>query len=81
MGIKPLAFVRGYADAAQSPEQFPTAPALAIPRALKRSGLSLEMLTERDFFEINEAFSVVTLANMKKLKLSYSNTNVFGGNT
>lgn len=76
MGIKPLAKVRGYADAAQEPEWFTTAPAKALPKALANSGVSIE---EVDFFEFNEAFAVVGLANMKLLGLNDSNVNIHGG--
>ena len=64
------------ADAAQEPVEFTTTPSLAIPKALDKAGLSIENI---DLFEINEAFSVVALANMKILNLSHEQTNVFGG--
>ncbi|CAM4222452.1 acetyl-CoA C-acetyltransferase [Pedobacter westerhofensis] len=76
MGLKPLARVIGYADAQQAPEWFTTAPSKAIPLALKRAGKNLD---EVDFFEINEAFSVVSLANNKELGLSEDVVNVNGG--
>jgi acetyl-CoA C-acetyltransferase len=76
MGIKPLAIIRGYADAEQAPEKFTTAPAKAIPRAIEKAGLKPENI---DFYEINEAFSVVALANNKNLKLDASKVNVNGG--
>jgi len=76
MGLKPLARVIGYADAQQAPEWFTTAPSKAIPLALKRAGKNLD---EVDFFEINEAFSVVSLANNKELGLSEDLVNVNGG--
>ncbi|TKC06100.1 acetyl-CoA C-acyltransferase [Pedobacter frigoris] len=76
LGLKPLAKIIGYADAQQAPEWFTTAPAKAIPLALKRAGKSL---TEIDYFEINEAFSVVSLANNKELGLSEEKVNVNGG--
>eukprot|EP01083_Nonionella_stella_P141592 436689_1 len=79
LGLRALARVRGFADAAQAPEKFTTAPSLAIPRALECAGLSLSTLGARDFLEINEAFSVVALANMKLLGLRPENVNVFGG--
>jgi len=62
MGIKPLAKIVSYADAQQAPEYFTTAPSKAIPLALHKAGLSMEQI---DFFEINEAFSVVSLANTR----------------
>ncbi|MFM2229150.1 MAG: hypothetical protein RL607_408 [Bacteroidota bacterium] len=76
MGLTPLAVIRGYADAAQEPKWFTTAPAKALPKALAKAGLSLE---EVDFFEFNEAFSVVGLANAKLLNLDNSKINVNGG--
>lgn len=76
LGLKPLAKIIGYADAQQAPEWFTTAPAKAIPLALERAGKSL---AEVDFFEINEAFSVVSLANNKELGLSETTVNVNGG--
>jgi len=76
MGIKPLARIIGYADAQQAPEWFTTAPAKAIPLALKNAG---KAISDVDFFEINEAFSVVSLANNQALKLSAGQVNVNGG--
>ncbi|WP_017732195.1 acetyl-CoA C-acyltransferase [Nafulsella turpanensis] len=76
LGIKPLAKIRGFGDAAQEPIWFTTSPALAIPNALKMAGISK---SEVDFFEINEAFSVVALANIQKLELDPEKVNVFGG--
>eukprot|EP01132_Coremiostelium_polycephalum_P004204 gene4204-5264_t len=76
LSIPIIAFIRGMADAAQEPNLFPTTPALAIPRALDNAGLSP---SDIDFYEINEAFSVVALANMKKLDIPLSKCNVFGG--
>jgi len=76
LGIKPLARILGYADAQQAPEWFTTAPSKAIPLALQRAGKDLR---DVDFFEINEAFSVVSLANNKELGLSESQVNVNGG--
>ncbi|MEO8933516.1 MAG: acetyl-CoA C-acyltransferase [Xanthomarina sp.] len=76
LGLKPLATIRGYADAAHEPEWFTTAPAKALPKALDKAGISLN---DVDFFEFNEAFSVVGLANMKILGLNDSNVNVNGG--
>ncbi len=76
MGIKPLAKILSYADAQQAPEWFTTAPAKAIPLALKKANLSLN---EVDFFEINEAFAVISLANNKELNLNSQKVNVNGG--
>ena len=76
LGIKPLAKIRSYADAAQEPKWFTTAPAKALPKALDKAGLSLDDI---DYFEFNEAFSVVGLANMKILGLSDDKVNVNGG--
>ena len=76
MGIKPLAVIRSFADAAQEPKWFTTAPAKALPLALDRAGLNLEDI---DFFEFNEAFSVVGLANIKLLGLSDEVVNINGG--
>jgi acetyl-CoA C-acetyltransferase len=76
LGIKPLAKIRGFADAEQSPEWFTTTPALAIPKAIKQAGISAK---EVDYYEINEAFSVVALANMDKLNLDPAKVNINGG--
>lgn len=76
LGLKPLAKVLSYADAAQEPKWFTTAPALAIPKALAKAGKSIE---DMDLFEINEAFAVVALANMKDLNISHDKTNIYGG--
>jgi len=76
LNLKPLAVIKSYADAAHEPEWFTTAPAKALPKALAKSNLKLE---EVDFFEFNEAFSVVGLANMKILGLNDKNVNVNGG--
>ncbi|RTE53706.1 acetyl-CoA C-acyltransferase [Arenibacter aquaticus] len=76
LGLTPLATIKSYADAAQEPEWFTTAPAKALPKALAKAGLSL---ADVDFFEFNEAFSVVGLANMKILGLDDKNVNVNGG--
>ena len=76
LGLKPLATIKSYADAAHEPEWFTTAPAKALPKALDKAGISLN---DVDYFEFNEAFSVVGLANMKILGLNDSNVNVNGG--
>ena len=76
LGLKPLAIIKSYADAAHEPEWFTTAPAKALPKALDKAGLSIDQV---DFFEFNEAFAVVGLANMKILELNDNNVNVNGG--
>lgn len=76
LGVTPIAYIRGYGDAAQDPVKFTTAPALAVPIALRRAGLSLE---DVEYHEINEAFSVVVLANMKLLNIPHDRVNVNGG--
>ncbi|PQJ20778.1 acetyl-CoA C-acyltransferase [Tenacibaculum sp. SG-28] len=76
LGITPLAKIRGYADAAHEPKWFTTAPAKALPKALAKAGIGMD---EVDYFELNEAFSVVGLANMKILGLSSEKVNVNGG--
>lgn len=76
LGLKPLAKIVSYADAAHEPENFTTAPSKALPIALKKAGLEI---SDIDFFEFNEAFSVVGLANNKILGLDASKVNVNGG--
>lgn len=76
LGLKILATIKGYADAAHEPKWFTTAPAKALPKALDKAGVSIDDI---DYFEFNEAFSVVGLANMKLLGLNDSNVNVNGG--
>lgn len=76
LGLKPLALIKSYADASQEPKWFTTAPAKALPKALDKAGIAIEAI---DYFEFNEAFSVVGLANMKLLGLSDKNVNVNGG--
>ena len=76
LGLTPIASIKSYADAAQEPKWFTTAPAKALPKAIAKAGISLE---DVDYFEFNEAFSVVGLANMKILGLSDDNVNVNGG--
>mmetsp|Transcript_23996 Transcript_23996/g.94502 ORF Transcript_23996/g.94502 Transcript_23996/m.94502 type:complete len:83 (-) Transcript_23996:1335-1583(-) len=74
LGVKPLAKITGFADAEKKPEEFTTAPSEAIPKALARAKLQL---SEVDYFEINEAFSAVALANTKILgKLRYCRQRV-----
>ena len=74
--LKPLAKIKSYADAAQAPEWFTTAPAKALPKALAKANIEM---ADVDFFELNEAFSVVGLANMKLLNITDENVNVNGG--
>ena len=76
MGLKPLAYIRSYADAAQEPKWFTTSPSIAIPKALEKAGLSVN---DVDYFEFNEAFAVVGLANAKILGLDNNKINVNGG--
>ncbi|KAM0936500.1 putative acetyl-CoA C-acetyltransferase [Dioscorea sansibarensis] len=76
LGLEVIAKITGYADAAQAPELFTTAPALAIPKAISNAGLEASQV---DYYEINEAFSVVALANMKLLGLPSEKVNVHGG--
>ena len=76
LGLKPLAKIVGFADAEQKPEWFTTTPSLAIPKALKNAKINA---SEVDFYEINEAFAVVSIANNIKLNLDPSKVNVFGG--
>ncbi|MCO6491441.1 MAG: acetyl-CoA C-acyltransferase [Phaeodactylibacter sp.] len=76
LGLQPVARIVSFADAAQEPEWFTTAPAKAAPIALRRAGLKLEDI---DYFEVNEAFAVVTLAFNKLLKLDADRVNVHGG--
>jgi acetyl-CoA C-acetyltransferase len=76
LGLKPLAYIKSYADAAQEPKWFTTAPAKALPKALDKAGIAL---SDVDYFEFNEAFSVVGLANAKILGLDNNKVNVNGG--
>ncbi|HAI85344.1 MAG TPA: acetyl-CoA C-acetyltransferase [Chitinophagaceae bacterium] len=76
LGIKPLAIIRSYADAEQAPEWFTTTPSLAVPKAVAKAGLQM---TDIDFFELNEAFSIVGIANCQKMNLDSSKVNVNGG--
>lgn len=75
-GLKPIAKILGFADAQQAPEWFTTAPSKAIPRALQRAGIKAEQV---DYYEINEAFSVVAIANNRALNLDPAKVNVNGG--
>jgi len=76
LGIKPLAIIRGYADAEQEPVRFTTTPSLAVPAAVKKSGLQM---SDIDFVELNEAFSIVGIVNTKKMNLDPAKVNVNGG--
>ena len=76
LSITPLARIVSFADAEHEPEWFTTAPTVAAPKALKKAGLSV---SDIDYFEVNEAFSVVTMAFMKEMGISHEQTNVFGG--
>ncbi|CAM3407504.1 acetyl-CoA C-acyltransferase [Aequorivita lipolytica] len=76
LGLTPLAYIKSYADAAQEPKWFTTAPSKALPKAIAKAGIDIK---DVDYFEFNEAFAVVGLANMKILGLNDSNVNVNGG--
>ena len=76
LGLKPLAKVSGWGEAARTPFDFTIAPALAVPKAIKHAGLSLDKV---DFFELNEAFSVVGLANAELVNIPLEKLNVYGG--
>lgn len=76
LGLKPLAKIKGYADAEQAPEWFTTTPSLAVPKAVEKAGLKMG---DVNFFELNEAFAVVGLANMKLMNLDANKVNVNGG--
>jgi len=76
LGITPIARIVSYADASQEPEWFTTAPAKAVPLAISKAGLNI---SDVDYFELNEAFSVVGIANMKILGLDPSKVNINGG--
>jgi len=76
LGLKPLAKIVGFADAEQAPEWFTTSPSIAVPKAVANAGLKM---SDVDFFELNEAFAVVGLANIKLMNLDASKVNVNGG--
>jgi acetyl-CoA C-acetyltransferase len=76
LGLKPIAKILSYADAEQAPEWFTTTPSLALPKAVKKAGLEI---SDVDFFELNEAFSVVGIVNIQNMKLDGSKVNVHGG--
>jgi acetyl-CoA C-acetyltransferase len=76
LGLKPLARIKGFADAEQAPEWFTTSPSLAVPKAVAKAGLKMEDIS---FYELNEAFSVVGLANCQLMNLKNEQVNVLGG--
>jgi len=76
LGITPIAKIRGFADVAQDPIWFTTSPSLAIPKALRSAGLAADNI---DFYEVNEAFAAVAIANQRELGLSMDRLNVYGG--
>ena len=76
LGVKPIAKILSYADAEQQPEWFTTTPSLAVPKAIKKAGLTID---EVDYFELNEAFSVVGIVNTQNMKLNPAKVNVNGG--
>jgi acetyl-CoA C-acetyltransferase len=76
LGLKPIAKLLSYADAEQAPEWFTTTPSLALPKAVAKAGLTMDQL---DYVELNEAFSVVGIANMQKMNLDATKVNVNGG--
>jgi acetyl-CoA C-acetyltransferase len=76
MGIKPIAVIRGFADIEQAPEWFTTTPSVAVPKAVSKSGLSMDDI---EYFELNEAFSVVGIENTRRMKLNPDQVNVNGG--
>lgn len=76
LGITPLARIVSFADAEHEPEWFTTAPTVAAPKALRKAGLNI---SDIDYFEVNEAFSVVVMAFMKEMGISHEQTNLFGG--
>jgi acetyl-CoA C-acetyltransferase len=75
-GLKPVALIRGFADAEQAPEWFTTTPTIAAPKAMKMAGIEKGDI---DFYEVNEAFAVVTMAFEEVIGISHAQTNVFGG--
>lgn len=76
LNIKPIAIIKSYADAEQAPEWFTTTPSLAVPKAVAKAGLQM---SDIDFVELNEAFSVVGIVNIQKMKLDAAKVNVHGG--
>ena len=76
LGIKPIAIIRSYADAEQAPEWFTTTPSLAVPKAVAKAGLQM---SDVEYYELNEAFSVVGIVNTQKMNLDAAKVNVNGG--
>lgn len=76
LGLKPIAKILSYADAAQAPEWFTTTPSLAVPKAVTKAGLQMEDIS---YWELNEAFAVVGIENSRRMKLDPANVNVNGG--
>jgi len=76
LGLKPIAIIRSYADAEQAPEKFTTTPSVAVPKAVRKAGLEMKDI---NYFELNEAFSVVGVANIKLMNLDPAKVNAFGG--
>lgn len=76
LGVKPIARIRSYADAEQTPEWFTTTPSLAVPKAVAKAGLKMEDI---QYWELNEAFAVVGIENSRRMKLDPSRVNVHGG--
>ncbi|MEO8713348.1 MAG: thiolase family protein, partial [Parafilimonas sp.] len=76
LNIKPLAIIKSYTDAEQAPEWFTTTPSIAVPKAIEKAGLEI---SDIDYVELNEAFSVVGIANIQKMGLDASKVNVNGG--
>lgn len=76
LGIKPIAKIKAYADAEQAPERFTTTPSIAIPKAVKKAGLTMDDI---NYFELHEAFSVVGLANIKLMNINADKVNMNGG--
>jgi acetyl-CoA C-acetyltransferase len=76
LGLKPIAKIIGYADAEQAPEWFTTTPAIAVPKAVAKAGLKMEDI---NYWELNEAFSVVGIENSRRMKLDAAKVNVNGG--
>ena len=76
LGVKPIAKILSYADAEQEPEWFTTTPSLAVPKAITKAGLTIQQV---DYFELNEAFSVVGIVNTQNMKLDPAKVNVNGG--
>lgn len=76
LGLQPIAKIVSYADAEQAPEWFTTTPAIALPKAVAKAGLSIDQI---DYFELNEAFSVVGIENTRRMKLDPAKVNAHGG--